>query len=322
MKTNEILFDKFSKNLQNICTTLKIELEDKFQKGAYICPLSFKIHTKEGLSNEYEDQLTVEHIPPESLNGKGLCLTNRILNSKSGHSLDLAMQNHIQLREFNEGVSVLKTKVYLDNVVMDGNLDFTIKDKPLFKFTYKSRHQGNGRVEEKILSKEKVNLKMTIPRDNRNTSVSFLRTAYLYAFANLGYSLLFGVTKITNQNFDLIRQQIINPEDIIIKDIVVLNRNLDDLPLGLSIVYEPKEFRSLLVVFEIKTDSKNWRYAVFLPGPDDYGFNAINNIKTHLRIHEGVNFQYSTLPKIDITNRNESNQYYISWNKLNGFYRE
>ncbi len=322
MKTNEVLFDKFSKNLQNICKTLKFELEDKFQNEAYICPLSFKIHTKDGLSNEYEDQLTIEHIPPESLNGKGLCLTNRILNSKAGHSLDLDMQNHIMLREFHEGVSSLKTKVYLDNVKMDVCIDFTVKDKPLFKFTYKSRHQGIERVEKKIISKEKVNLEMTLPKDNRNTSISFLRTAYLYAFANLGYSLLFGVTKLVNQNFNLIRKQINNPMDIIIKDIVLLNKNLDDLPLGLSIVYEPKEFRSLLVVLEIKTDIKNWRYAMFLPGPDDYGFTAINNIKTHFSKHERINFQYSTLSKIDITDSNESNQYYKRWEKLNDFYRE
>lgn len=284
--------------------------------------MSFKIHTKEALSNKYDDQLTIEHIPPESLNGKGLCLTNRILNSKAGDSLDLAMQNHIKLREFHEGVSGLKIPVYLENVKTDGYLDFTNKDKPLFKFTYKTRHQGTERIEKKLLSKENVNLKMTIPRDNRKTSISFLRTAYLFAFGNLGYSLLFGATKIVNQNFDLIRRQINNPGDIIIKDIVVLNKDLNNLPPGLNIVYEPKEFRSLLVVLEIKTDSKSWRYAVFLPGPDDFGFTAIQNIKTHLSIHKKINFQYSSLSKIDITDSNESNQYYSKWSELNGFYRE
>jgi hypothetical protein len=67
MNLKELLYDRFSVNLRNICKIVSFELEERFEKEAYICPLSFKIHPKEGLSPKYDDQLTIEHIPPKSL---------------------------------------------------------------------------------------------------------------------------------------------------------------------------------------------------------------------------------------------------------------
>lgn len=320
MKKAEILFNKFSINLRNICKIFDFELDERFQREGYICPLSFQIHSKNGLSNDYDDQLTVEHIPPESLKGKGLCLTNRISNSQSGHSLDLALQNHIKLREFNEKVSPLKTTVYIEKVKLEGTFDFTNKDKPKIKFISKSQHLGNERVKNKILTDREFKFNFSVQNDGKKTSISLLRTAYLYAFGHIGYSLLFGVTKLVNQNYKLIREQILNPDKSLINNIVIINKNLDNASLGVNIVYDPKEFRSIFVVFPVISEHKEWLYGVFLPGPDDYGFEAINNIKDSIN-DKNFRFKYYNFPKIDITNIEDNRLYYENWTKHNGIYR-
>lgn len=313
MKKAEIIFSKFSKNLQNICSYWDFELEEKFQKESYICPLSFKIFSKDGLSSEYEDQLTIEHIPPESLRGKALCLTNRISNSKSGQTLDHAILNHIKNREFKEGISGIELKVFIENVKMDGYFDFTNKEQPKFNFYYKKKHQGHERVLAKMVTDQTFNLKFTVAQDNRKALISFIRIAYLYAFSHLGYSLIFGATKLLNPNFDLIRDQINNPEETIIKDIVLIDKNLNDIDSGLYIIYEPKEYRSLFVVFNLNTVSREWKYGVFLPGADDFGFEAIANIKRALAEYEKIDFKYHAIPILDLTNLYESVYYYKYW---------
>lgn len=322
MKISEILFDKFSKNLQNICAILELELEEKFQLEAYICPISFLIYTKDGLSSKHDDQLTLEHVPPESLNGKALCLTNRISNSTSGHTLDIALLNHVKHRGFKEGVTALETKVYIENVKMDGFIDLTNKEKPQFNFYYKKRHQGNERVKEKMLSEKAINLKFSISQDNRATLISFLRIAYLYAFGHLGYSLIFGVTMPVNPNFDLIRQQINNPEENIIRDIILIDKDLDAFQTGVNIIHAPPEFRSIFVVFDVITTSKEWRYGIFLPGPDDFGFKAIKNIKDALNSDKRIEFVYHKVPRLNLTELNGSKYYYDFWCKNNGLFCE
>ena len=322
MKPAEILFNKFSLNLQNISFYLGFELEEKYQKEGYICPLSFKIFSKEGLSTNWADQLTIEHVPPESLSGKALCLTNRISNSKSGHTLDISVLNHIKIRESNEGISGLKTKVFIEGVKMDGYLDFMNKEKPQFNFSYYKRHQGITRVENKMLTDKTINLKFTIPVDNRDTLISFLRIAYLYAFGHLGYSLIFGVSKLVNPNFDLIRRQINNPEKFLIDDIILINKDLENFQAGLYIVYEPIECRSLFVVFDIVTVNKKWRYGLFLPGPDDFGFKALNNIKLLLNNKKKIDFVYHNIPDIDLTDPIDCMYYVRYWSHKVGFFND
>ncbi|WP_321297303.1 hypothetical protein [Marinifilum fragile] len=322
MKKSEIIYKVFSENLHNVCKVLKFKFDEEYRDEGYICPLSFKIHSRTGLSNEYDDQLTIEHIPPESLNGKGLCLTNKISNSQAGHSLDLALQNHINQREFNERISSLKTKVYIENVKMTGELDFTDKNNPKFNFSTKKWHEGNKRAVNKINEEGKFKVRFSFLKDNWKTQVSFLRTAYLFAFSHLGYSLLFGATKVVNPNYDLIRQQVLAPEKKIVNDIIILNKDLEGISLGVNIVHEPYECRSLLVVFELETVNKKWRYGVFLPGPDDYGFKAIEKIKENFENNLKFNFKFTHIPKLDIKSLSDSQFYYNSWEKINGFYNE
>jgi hypothetical protein len=321
MKRNEVLFNRFSKNLKIIKEVLSIEFDDRFKDEAYICPLSLKIHTKEGLSRMCQDQLTIEHVPPESLKGKAICLTNKIANSQSGHSLDLSLLKHINLRDFNEGLAPYNLSAYFDGVKVKSSIDLKDPDKPAFLFNTSERHLGNERIEKKIKAKEPFKLSFKILKDDSNYRIAILRTAYLYAFGHLGYSLIFGMTTVINQNYELIRNQISQPDKEIVKDVISFQKNIPKNQVGVNIIYEPKEFRSLFVVFEVETATSNWRYGVFLPGPDDYGFMALCLLKDRLNQGGSITFKSFNIPRLDLTDRESCLEYYQKWEKFNGIYK-
>jgi len=321
MKRNEILFNKFSSNLRIIKEVLGIEFEDKYKDEAYICPLSLNIHTREGLSSKFQDQLTVEHVPPESLKGKAICLTNKSANSQSGYSLDISLLKHINLRDFKEGLAPYNLNAYFDDVKVKSSIDLRNPDKPAFRFDTSQRHLGNVRIERKLKDKEPFKLSFKVLKDDSNCRIAILRTAYLYAFGHLGYSLLFGMTKVINQNYELIRSQISQPDKEIIKDIISFRKNIPKTQVGVNIIYEPNEFRSIFVVFEVETATSNWRYGVFLPGPDDYGFTATNLLKDRLAKGGSITFKSFNIPRVDLTSRASCLEYYRKWEEFNGIYK-
>jgi hypothetical protein len=321
MKRNEVIFSKFSQNLKIIKDYLGVEFNDNVDPEAYICPLSLKIHTKEGLSNKFSDQLTIEHVPPDSLNGKALCLTNRIANSQAGHSLDLSLLKHIKLREFTEGIAPFELKAYIDDVKVRSSMNLFDQEKPSFIFDTSHFHQGIQRVENKLKERKPLKLTFNVPKDDTIYRVAFLRTAYLFAFGHIGYSLIFGLTNVINPSYDLVRKQISQPEKEIIKDIIVFKKNLPDNLLGVNIIYKPEELRSLFVVFDIVTQTAKWRYGVFLPGPDDYGFIAINQLRNQLSKGGSISFESYNLSQIELRNKVSSLEYYNHWIKYNGLYK-
>lgn len=198
-KRKEILFRKFSKNLQFVRKQLGVDFEQRFQEEAYICPLSFQIHTKDGIQDRFSDQLTEEHIPPDSLGGKVMCLTSKAANSESGHLLDNKLLDYIQWIEAKAGLGEYKTKFKFES---GGSSPLFIskpgKNRPLLRFQPSSFHPGVEKVLGQIENEKKFSGKVFLPhkKQSRLIQIGLLRIAYLYAFSTLGYSYLFGGSRI------------------------------------------------------------------------------------------------------------------------------
>ncbi|RNL51873.1 hypothetical protein D7004_13730 [Pedobacter jejuensis] len=74
MIKHESLFNAFSKNLRNNFQRFGLRLQSgdtEIMDALYVCPISLRCYTIEGLKNR---ELTLEHVPPESLGGKGIIL--------------------------------------------------------------------------------------------------------------------------------------------------------------------------------------------------------------------------------------------------------
>ncbi len=311
------LFDIYAKNLDFIKNKLGIEFSEAGTNDNYICPLSFKLHTSDGINPEYDDQLTIEHVPPKSLGGKPITLTNKIHNSQSGYTLDKILLEYINNKDFKRGLSTKSTKFKIDS---DANIrgEIQLGKNPSIHFITKM-HPGAQKLlkflEDKTKFKVDINLKKY-----KNPEITLLRIAYLLAFGNLGYSFLFGGTKFVNPNIQKVREQIVNPQEEIIKDIPIINEEIHDDFLGVNIIYEPKEIRSLLIVFDLNTKVSKYRFGIFLPGPDDFGFQASKNVKKILRQNKKINLKAYTFPnKLTLNNQEDSFDYWAKWESLNGW---
>src|SRR5450759_3554981 len=66
---------------------------------AYVCPLFGEVVTEDQwLANP--DLLSDEHVPPEALGGRVLCLTCKKCNSRSGHTIDSEATKRLRLHRF------------------------------------------------------------------------------------------------------------------------------------------------------------------------------------------------------------------------------
>ena len=69
--------------------------------GLYVCPICAKGYDRHQLE---AGTLTLEHVPPKSLGGKGIVLTCKNCNSTAGHSVDAALANR---REQNDCIEAI-----------------------------------------------------------------------------------------------------------------------------------------------------------------------------------------------------------------------
>lgn len=101
----------------------------------------------------------------------------------------------------------------------------------------------------------------------KNSEIATIRTAYLWAFSELGYSF------ILNPSLVYIRSQIHNPDENIIPTNCVLSGDIPDELLGLNIIKYPAQARSFFVVFDTTIQGHTTRYGVPLPGDSNPGLN-------------------------------------------------
>jgi hypothetical protein len=71
---------------------------------------------------------------------------------------------------------------------------------------------------------------------------------------------------------------------------------------GINIIVLPKELRSFLVVFSLKTASQTRQFAIVLPGPSTPGLNVYDFITNRLCVGDGsqsIQAVIERLPKMD-----------------------
>lgn len=327
MNTNqrkkERLFDLFSENLINISKFWGVDFERKEISGNYICPLSFKMFTRDGLNSKYIDQLTIEHVPPESLNGKALCLTSKRENNDAGRTFDKSLQEKIMIEEIKNGKLPLNANVYFeDNIRMKGEFCFGESPSMKFMFHHKSENIETFLNQIKSVPKKEFSFSFSLKTYNQFTTVALLRTAYLTAFGHIGYALLFGYNKVINQNYLEIRNQIANPETISFTNYLILSKGIEKIDSPISIITEPRELRSLLVVFELKTEKSSQKIGVLLPGPDDYKIKSAQSIREDLKKSSSIEFKCITSPKLNLANYDDSIEYYRKWKEIHGMTKD
>lgn len=174
--------------------------------GQYVCPLCQSRFEREALDN---DELTLEHVPPEAVGGTPIILTCKRCNNTAGHTIDAEAASREALQDFQRmmlhaevgatGRAVItwgNERLTVDvEVDRDGTTGFKVLGnlndpaKVRAATEYMQRLAAEGRTDGytfQVISFRRFNLRLA--------RVSDLRSAFLLCVAKLGYSYGFNTT--------------------------------------------------------------------------------------------------------------------------------
>ena len=163
--------------------------------------------------------MTLEHAPPESLKGSGLCLTCSQCNNKAGGWEQHAILAKIAREEWSSGRGVpveidffgnKKTSRYIPS---DPNLAFPTRVRDLRKGSIKI-----GALPLKAPLDIKKGIRFRIPLSSHYESVSMIKSAYLMVFSLMGVG---GYKFAESVALKPVREQIMNPEKRILTNFCV-----------------------------------------------------------------------------------------------------
>jgi hypothetical protein len=280
----ERLFDFYSKNLNAVKRhpRVHVELEGDGidENDMFICPLCFKAFPREAVRSK---DITLEHIPPDSLGGKARTLTCRACNNWAGHELDSQLVKEQNIRDFFSDVpgSSMEAKLQLEELSDEISLPVTVnvdgEERPGYDIIGQPERTNPKHIEKVVQSFESgvsgIKLSFYLYRRNR-PEVARLRIAYLWAFSVFGYGYV-----LLNPHLGFVRFQIQNPKDKKLGTWELPGVDIPDLALGINVVTEPKELASFLVVFDLSSPlGTTTRHAVMLPGFGEPGTDIYNQI--------------------------------------------
>jgi len=173
----------------------------------YICPLCLSIVRN-------PSDLSQEHVPPQAVGGRVLCLLCKNCNNRAGHSIDAAMAERVAAKKvLSEGTRKKFVDLKFDDVSVRAKLlrtgthgEFSVPQKynnpdHLKEFCNRIQEPQNSTSFE-VWYQHQFN--------DHYAMVGYLKAAYLYAFANFGYGY------ILQECMDLVRNQIRAPKQKVI----------------------------------------------------------------------------------------------------------
>ena len=217
----------------------------------YACPLGLGVYSEEALAAPL---LTLEHVPPKSMGGKEIALTCRRCNNLSGHSLDANAARREHLIDFFAGSTeqVLKAKLRVEDV--EANAKVTSKNGDAIITVSPSVNSPEVMTELACRgSGPPLHLRVGKSYSLRDATLSYLRAAYLVAFAALGYRYT------RNPALKPVRQQLIEPDVVLIGRFSLTMPEAAKGERAIIWVTHPEELAALAV--------QVGRHVVFLPRP-------------------------------------------------------
>lgn len=224
----------------------------------YTCPCCLRGLFSHGAAHE----LTIEHVPPDALGGRPMLLTCAQCNSNAGANFDAHADQKAIADAFVRGAEVsreIRVTAYINDVPLRG-IAQSAEDgisivgvrrqndpnqQAAFVAMLESLAEGGGDAVGR--------LSFTIHTrfDEVRARLSLIRSAYLAAFAALGWSY------ILRPEMQPIRDQLMNPDDSILDTYIFRDPDSATSVRRLLLVADPDELRCVAVTIG--------EYSVFLP---------------------------------------------------------
>ena len=294
------LFDKYKENLFSILRLNKIKFNEEIP--FVICPLCRRYFFEDSLLQSSENPLTIEHVPPESVGGKGLILTCKECNNIHGSDLDTHLTKRIKQHNFlnlKEGEKFSTTFIIDDEFRSDGYIEVSKNKNVNIVFQEERTNPKNHKLAKDIAlakkEKGKVTFK-TIGYSKPKFNLAILRSAFLLVFEKFGYSFLF------TRNSDIPRKMIMAGKIPSELKFINWNEQIPDELIGIHILKKPIELNSYFVVLKIKKDEFNKNFGVIIPGANQAGENIYENYSKLIQSKEDIQIEFEEVPNLNYIN--------------------
>ncbi|WP_207431353.1 HNH endonuclease [Sabulibacter ruber] len=277
-------FEKRRKIFQSYVSQLKLMQDHSllpnnlhYKEDSYLCPICLRPFTEEDLSDSSPNMLTLEDAPPKSLGGKANTLTCKECNSKCGHDIDFHLTERlleIDVQSFLPGTTAL-AKINNNGTEVQGEISVN-KDREI-TIIHRNKNNNPEKLKSFISSTRKgvqvtVNFKPSRVEIHR-LEVALLKSAYILAFEQFGYAL------ILDEAFDIVRMQILNPENQIYpQGFWTKQTSFEKEHEGVHAINNIG-LVGFYAVFTLRTATSENRYGVYLPIAANKTKNVINQLK-------------------------------------------
>ncbi|MEV0758119.1 HNH endonuclease [Streptosporangium sp. NPDC050280] len=259
-------------------------------KDWYLCPLCIDMTmTIEEIRTK---RLSPEHLPPKSLGGREVLLTCKKCNNDAGGRFDGEAFKQHQMMQFLKGGVEHSEVALLTAAGIEVRTRMRVLADLRIQLTLAHDINAPGRTEALIdhlrdVIREKretnISIKPVIRFSPERARVSWMRTAYLAAFA------VFGWRYILRSNFQSLRDHLKDPRCPAPPIVSATDPSWEGLR-ELWLIQHPSEHRSLLVIAD--------GHGVFLPLPGDR--RTLEELAQGLDIQPGQTrgYKYDYLPII------------------------
>lgn len=268
-------------------------------KDLYACPLCRTAFPREALDT---GSLTLEHVPPDSIDGRGIVLTCHQCNSKAGHTIEAQLHRRRELIKFAQALAgegnysgriqltMSETETNVETEIEDGQLKMVVPDEINDPKHLEGQFEKLDQMAENdTWDGYKFNVSPAIRYNPRVANLSYLKSGYLAAFAALGY--IYAMQK----SLEIVREQLSNPEDQLIPSYMIKLPNSEPTERKMIQVEEP------LNAIAVQID----RYLVFLPPVDSHDkfYESLNKLlksKPDSSDFRGTQWDFPTGPEFHI----------------------
>ncbi|MGW2038604.1 HNH endonuclease [Streptomyces virginiae] len=225
----------------------------------YACPCCLIAYPLEAI---VEQVLTIEHVPPDALGGKGMLLTCKRCNNDAGRHFDAhaikraAVHNFLLGRRTNRPVRAefLADGIPVRGEVQSSGAGWLMQGVPRQNDpAVADAHERALRAASERGDAPQFTFTITERFSPEQADVSWIRSAYLAAFAALGWRY------ILRPALDPIRRLLKSDSPTEMPLIIGFNAETDSSARAVMIVEEPENLRSVQVMIG--------HYSVFLPDP-------------------------------------------------------
>lgn len=268
----QVIFNKFKDNLNLLIDNGFVTAD----KDVYLCPICLRPHN----DLNSDDPLTLEDAPPKSLGGSANTLTCKSCNNTAGYKIDFHLTE--RLREIDSGKFIPGTetevKVKIDGQTVQGKI--TVAEDGIMKMFYSKKNNHPEKLEkamERVKGGKIINMDFLKSRViPENLEYALLKTGYLMMFERFGYSLLL------DNCFDIIRQQLKNPDVRVYPEGFWFSPPYPKSMTGVYFICD-KGLECFVAMFNLDTGKTERMFLAMLPLPLNPISEVIENLNKKFR---------------------------------------